>query len=313
MSRGFSSGALRITALALFAGITARSAELNKETLDAWNAYITGENAKVKQRASEGHGFFWADAVPDRFNEIRTSGPFVSPEGEHNPTHIVNGLIHHWVGAIFIPDATIADVFSVTRDYAHYKDYYKPGVADAAVSMRSAYRDEFTIRFVNPSILSKTSLQGSYVTDFVQVNPKRWYTVSETTSMCEIKNFGCPNEKRLQPDEGSGYIWRLYSTGRLEERDGGVLLEIEAIALSRDIPGALRWFVDPIVRRISRDSLAKSLTDTSDAVRERDKACAAQNAKQSAMADSIIESGNCSRHAGNSGVWSKELAGNPGR
>ena len=44
-------------------------------------------------------------------------------------------------------------------------------------------------------------------------------------------------------------------------------VEVEAIALSRDIPVSLRWLVDPIVRRISRSSLVTSLQQTGDAVR----------------------------------------------
>jgi hypothetical protein len=41
-------------------------------------------------------------------------------------------------------------------------------------------------------------------------------------------------------DEGIGLIWRLSSITGLEERDGGVYAELEAIALSRDIPTAVR-------------------------------------------------------------------------
>jgi hypothetical protein len=46
-----------------------------------------------------------------------------------------------------------------------------------------------------------------------------------------------------------------------------VYIELEAIALSRDIPAALRWAVEPIVRRVSRSSLDTSLQQTKDAVR----------------------------------------------
>ena len=53
----------------------------------------------------------------------------------------------------------------------------------------------------------------------------------------------------------------------LEERDGGVYIELEAIALSRDIPVSFRWIVEPIVRRISRSSLTTSLRQTEGAVR----------------------------------------------
>jgi hypothetical protein len=66
--------------------------------------------------------------------------------------------------------------------------------------------------------------------------------------------------------QGGGYIWKLYSIGRLAERDGGVYIEIEAVALSRDIPAALRFIVDPIVRSVSRSALVTSLTQTEEAV-----------------------------------------------
>jgi hypothetical protein len=66
--------------------------------------------------------------------------------------------------------------------------------------------------------------------------------------------------------QGTGLIWRLSSITRLEERDGGVYAELEAIALSRDIPAAFRLFVTPIVRRVSRDSLATSLHQTKVAI-----------------------------------------------
>jgi hypothetical protein len=67
-------------------------------------------------------------------------------------------------------------------------------------------------------------------------------------------------------DQGTGLIWRLASITRLEERDGGVYAELEAIALSRDIPAAFRLFVTPIVRRVSRESLATSFHQTKIAI-----------------------------------------------
>jgi hypothetical protein len=54
----------------------------------------------------------------------------------------------------------------------------------------------------------------------------------------------------------------LSSITRPEECDGGVYAELEAIPSSRDIPAAFRLFVTPIVRRVSRDSLATYLHQT---------------------------------------------------
>jgi hypothetical protein len=92
------------------------------------------------------------------------------------------------------------------------------------------------------------------------------YAISNTTHIQEVDKFGTPEQKTLPEDEGTGLIWRLSSITRLEERDGGVYAELEAIALSRDIPVAFRVIVTPIVRRVSRDSLATSLHQTKVAI-----------------------------------------------
>lgn len=66
-----------------------------------------------------------------------------------------------------------------------------------------------------------------------QVDAKRWYIVADATRVREVENFGWPNERVLRPDRGKGYAWRLHTITRYEERNGGVYVEMEAIALSR--------------------------------------------------------------------------------
>ena len=88
--------------------------------------------------------------------------------------------------------------------------------------------------------------------------------------MQEVRHYGKPNEQILPSDRASGYIWRLYSIARYEQRDGGIYVEVEAIALSRDIPPVLRWIANPIVRRVSRNSMLISLQQTQEAVRSRE-------------------------------------------
>ena len=53
---------------------------------------------------------------------------------------------------------------------------------------------------------------------------------------------------------------------RLEQRDGGTYAEMEMIALSRGIPWAFRWLVQPLAERLPRSLLAAMLRDTRDAV-----------------------------------------------
>ncbi len=172
------------------------------------------------------------------------------------------GLIHHWVGVSFLPNTKIEDVLRVLRDYEHYKDIYKPGVIDSAARGSDGLTDMFFLRLANHSAVAKTALDTEVETTYYRVDNKRWYGISNTKHIHEVDKFGTPEQKVLPEDEGTGLIWRLSSITRFEERDGGVYVELEALALSRDIPAAFRLVVTPIVRRVSRDSMATSLHQT---------------------------------------------------
>jgi hypothetical protein len=52
----------------------------------------------------------------------------------------------------------------------------------------------------------------------------------------------------------------MQTIARFEQRDGGVYIEVEAMTLSRDVPGSLRWIIDPMIRRYARESLTAYLT-----------------------------------------------------
>jgi hypothetical protein len=162
----------------------------------------------------------------------------------------------------FVPDAKIEDVLSVVRDYDHYKDIYRPGVLDSMSRGSDGTKDLFFMRLANRSVVAKTALDAECEVSYIRVDDQHWYGTSNTTHIVELAKFGTPEQRTLPEDQGTGLIWRLSSITRLEERDGGVYAELEAIALSRDIPAAFRVIVTPIVRRVSRDSLATSLHQT---------------------------------------------------
>jgi hypothetical protein len=132
------------------------------------------------------------------------------------------------------------------------------------------------MRLANKSVVAKTALDTDCEVSYVRVDDRHWYSTSNTTHIRELDKYGSPEQRTLPEDEGSGLIWRLSSITRFEERDGGVYVELEALALSRDIPAAFRLFVTPIVRRVSKDSLATSLHQTTVAT----EAAKAQRAQQ---------------------------------
>jgi hypothetical protein len=253
------------------------AATLKPETKEAWDAYLQAANEAMHARLQPGAHFLWLDEEPDRREEVRTKGPYIAPVSRDIPRKVPHGLIHDWLGAGFLPDTKIEDILMVVRDYDHYKNMYRPGVLDSMFRGNDGMKDLFFMRLVNKSVVAKTALDAECEVSYIRVDDQHWYGFSNTTHIVEVDKFGTPEQRTLPEDQGTGLIWRLSSFTRLEERDGGVYAELEALALSRDIPAAFRVFATPIVRRVSRDSLATSLHQTKVAI-DDNKAQRAQQA-----------------------------------
>jgi len=257
---------LSLVPILMLLQVPSSAATLAPETKEAWDAYLQQAFAGMQARLQPGAHFLWLDDEPTVAEAVRSKGPHIAPIAKDIPRKVPHGLIHDWLGAGFIPDAKIEDVLQVVRAYDHYKDMYHPGVIDSMSHGTDGTKDLFTMRLANKSVVAKTALDADCEVSYIRVDDQHWYGFSNTTRIIELDKFGTPEQHALPEDHGTGFIWRLSSITRLEERDGGVYAELEAIALSRDIPAALRLFATPIVRRVSRDSLATSLHQTKVAI-----------------------------------------------
>jgi hypothetical protein len=270
-----------------------RAADLQPDTIKAWEQYLEEKETEVKSAA--GAQLVAANvaanvAVNDDRNfwaQLRSGKILVVPAGPNVPRRVPSGLIHDWIGTAFIPDATISQVLAAIRDYDRYKDMYRPGVVDSSACTAMADEDTFSLLLVTRSFFAKSALEGDFRAKYFRVGERRWYSILESTRIQEIEGYGGADARLLPEGEGSALIWRAASITRYEERNGGVVVQFEAMALSRDIPGALRWMIDPVVRRVSRESVQASLQKTRDAVESnRSLAIGAQNRQRTGVSGS---------------------------
>jgi len=255
------------TALAAAISQTAGAVTLRPETLQAWDQYIQAESAHQEQRRKPGSTFLWTDETADRAARLRKGEIATAPASPDIPKRVPFGLIHHWIGAKFLRGVTIPDALKVLRDYSRYTDFYPPAVVQSTPDSVGDSTDQFSMVLMKRLQFRKVALDADYAIHYVRVDARRLYSVARTTRIQEIAGFGEPGQHLLPQDEGTGLIWRLYSVTRFEERDGGLYLEMEAIALSRDIPSGWRFIVEPVVRHKSKEALVTALRQTEDAVR----------------------------------------------
>ena len=244
-------------------------ANLRGETVAAWNNYVESVQASQRERTRSGATFLWTDESSSRSARVRNGEIMVAPALGPSPRKVPGGLIHHWIGAAFFQNVNLNGILEVTQDYDRYKEFYRPSVIASRTVARTSSEDTFSMLLMNKSFFLKTALDADYQVKGLRLDERRFYSVSKTTRVQEIEDYDQPGEHRMPEGEGGGYIWKLFSVVRLEQRDGGVYVEVEAIALSREIPGALRIVVDPIVRRVSRNSVLTSIQQTEEAVHWR--------------------------------------------
>lgn len=255
-----------LAALILCTPANSSPAELREQTLAAWDQYIGTVDARVNSAFAAQRPFLWTDENPGRVRRVQRGEVIVSQVKAESAQDVPNGLIHDWIGAAFVPGVTLTEVFAVAHDYDSYPRWYGPTVARASLLSRDGDEDRFTILYVRTVLWVTAALEAEYKAQYFRVDATRWYSIARSSRIQEFEQYGRPDQRKMPPDVGNGYLWRTYSVTRYEQRDNGVYIEQENIGLSRQIPPALRWTVEPMVKRLSRNLLMRSLQQTREAL-----------------------------------------------
>jgi hypothetical protein len=255
-----------VLAVILSGAAPADAVELQDATVQAWQEYVRCADARMQARLDAKEPFLWIDESADRTQRTRRGEILVTPLAGQGTQNVPSGLIHHWIGATFIPGVTIENLLAVVHDYSRYSEIYKPVVVDSRSLTGDTTDPQFSMIWQRRVLFVNAAMQGRYrVHEFV-VDSSRKYGVVDATLIQQIKEYRHPSEHLLPPDTGDGFMWRIHNISRYEQRDGGVYLEIEAMALTRDIPTSLGWLVTPVVNRLSINSLRTTLSQTREAV-----------------------------------------------
>jgi hypothetical protein len=246
---------------------TTKSVQLKSETVEAFDEYVKSAEAQMEQTL-HGGSFLWSDQDSARAKQVRDGKVVAQFWAGHGPVKVPDGLIHDWIGAAFISGSTIEETLALIQDYDNHKTVYTPEVIASKIISHRSNDFQIYLRLLKKKIMTVV-LDTDHDVHYRSLGRTRWVCGSYSTRIAEVENAGGAKEKTLPPDTGYGFLWRLYSYWRFEERDGGTYVECRAISLSRDVPFGLGWAIEPIIQKLPRESLVNTLEATRRALRSK--------------------------------------------
>ncbi len=252
------------------------AADLQPRTLAAFDHYVELTQAQFDSQIARREPFLWFEALPDDRRaaaeaQLRNGNVVIErleTLDQGKPIAVPDGLIHHWVGTVFISGATLAQTLALEEDYDHHQEYFRPDVMRSKILRHEG--DDFLVELVFRKKKVITSvLDTVHEVHYVRLDATHAWSRSRTTRIQEVENAGEP-EEHLDPEgHDRGFLWRMNTYWRFEEKDGGTYVESQSISLTRDIPTGLGWMIGPFVTSIPRESLTFTLATTRSAVLQR--------------------------------------------
>lgn len=246
------------------------SADLKPETVEGFNRYVAATESRIDAEQKRPQAFLYLDGLrePQRGQALallRRGEIYMERLQTHDASErdlkTPDGLIHHWVGAVFVPCASLKQTLELVEDYDRHWDIYKPEVLRSKLVSHNGNDFKIFYRLRKKKVITVT-LNTDHDVHYFPVDSKRCYSRSYTTRIQEVADADTPQEREKPVGHDGGFLWRLYSYWRFEEKDGGVYIECESVSLTRDIPWIVSPIVKPFVTDIPKESLQMSMGST---------------------------------------------------
>ena len=109
--------------------------DLEPSTLEAFNHYVQVTEARIDKEVSRPGAFLYLEGLPEpRRSEVRASlrrgdiymEPLETRDGSGSTIEAPDGLIHHWIGAVFIPGVSLHQVLTWCRTMTATRTFTSP-------------------------------------------------------------------------------------------------------------------------------------------------------------------------------------------
>ncbi|MDQ1472705.1 MAG: hypothetical protein QOJ99_4185 [Bryobacterales bacterium] len=230
---------------------------LDQVTLAAYQEYVTSFEKTVLEQFNNS-GRMWIDSDSKKGN-FDAGKPVVEPRRNED---LANGSVHHFSGSIHVNGANIDSVRKVMQDYSHYVEIFKPDLGSASGTREadSTPEDEHfkaKLMLVQTTLWMSVTYDTLYDTHYRRTGKDRWTSRSVALNIKEARDPKNPAAGYLPEGDDHGFLWKTNTYWLARERNGGLDLQADSIALSRPNPTGFAWWGT----RRSREAVDKMLKD----------------------------------------------------
>jgi putative flippase GtrA len=201
---------------------TAYAADSKAEAIAAWNRHVTAVEAGLS-----GH---------------EHDAPLSAPVGR--AIDVAGGTIHEWRGSILVPGVTVPQLID-----ALMSPEVRPrqeDIAESRVLDRNGDSLRMYLKLVRRVVVTVT-YDTEHDVRYVRRSPAVATSRSVATKIVE------------QGGADRGFLWRLNSYWRYRQVAEGVQVDVLSLSLSRDVPWVVKPVVQPLIERVGRESMSRTL------------------------------------------------------
>ena len=262
--------AIAILTLGVAAGAQASNntleAQLLPKTVEGWNKYVKAVEARRDNEIAHKQPFLAIDRKSSaeqarimatlKRGEVFVERAAAARDGAAEIA-VDGGQVNHWRGTVFVPQVKLDQVLKVLQEPQTDKHKQEDVLASRVVS-RDGDSQKVFLRLRRTKFVTVV-YDTEYDVDYKRLSPDLALSNSISTKIVEIEHAGTPRERALPEGNDHGYMWRLNSYWRYKQVDGGVLVEVESLTLSRDLPAIVGPLIRPIVNSTARESMSRTL------------------------------------------------------
>lgn len=242
------------------------AAILQAKTAQEFDRYAAAVEARLTREAENGGPFLGVEqqsmqevakarAALRRGQVVVARG--AATDANRRAIKVAGGVINHWRGTVLVPNVTL-DALLDTLQEPQSDRHKQEDVLASRVVERDGDSMKVYLRLRRTKFVTVV-YDTYYDVRYRRTAPDRATCTSLSTRIVEIEGAGTPRERIVPDGEDHGYLWRLHTYWRYQQFEGGVLVELESLTLSRETPFLLGPLVRPIVTHIARESMNRTL------------------------------------------------------